>query len=396
MNINNSKKPNYNLCIVQPQLSATSETFLDMQAKCLPANVTVVHGWEPHIGNAPVLSPSLFCRGLRKIHRVVKKRPWEWEITSAFLKAFRKTRADAVLAQYGPTGVRMLDACRLSGVPLIVHFHGYDASRKDVITVHLEKYQALFEHAAAIVSVSQHMTAALVSLGAPSDKIYWSPCGVNCEYFDGANPSKAPPLFVAVGRFTEKKAPHVTLLSFEKVLQKCPEARLRMIGDGSLLASCKDLTKALRIQEAVTFLGPQPPRVVRDEMRKARCFVQHSVEADSGDCEGTPVGIIEAGASGLPVVSTRHAGIPDVVIEGTTGLLVDEHDIDEMARCMVEIATKPDLAGKLGQAAHARVRDQFSMNHHIDRLWAIIASCIPAEASCSTNWITPTPLHTVK
>jgi glycosyltransferase involved in cell wall biosynthesis len=113
-------------------------------------------------------------------------------------------------------------------------------------------------------------------------------------------------------------------------------------------------------------------------MLKARCFVQHSVEASNGDSEGTPVGILEAGASSLPVVATRHAGIPDVVVEGQTGFLVDERDTTAMAAQMLRLAQDSELAARLGSAARLHVERNFSQEQSLDRLWTIIESAIAA------------------
>src|SRR5690606_14972407 len=123
---------------------------------------------------------------------------------------------------------------------------------------------------------------------------------------------------------------------------------------------------ALKIDHAVTFLGNLGHDSVCAEMKNARALVQHSIRATNGDSEGTPNAIMEAGASGLPVVSTRHAGIPDVVIEGTTGFLVDERDTDAMAVHMLTLAQNPNLAAKMGQAARLRIIDGFSMQRSID------------------------------
>jgi glycosyltransferase involved in cell wall biosynthesis len=112
--------------------------------------------------------------------------------------------------------------------------------------------------------------------------------------------------------------------------------------------------------------------VIQEEMRRACVFVQHSIEAPSGDCEGTPVAILEAGASGLPVVATRHGGICDVVIEGKTGLLVNEHDVVGMADAMLELITDRTRAAQLGETASAHIREHFSLEHSLDRLWRII------------------------
>jgi len=219
------------------------------------------------------------------------------------------------------------------------------------------------------------MERKLISLGAPRGKVHYNPYGIDCHQFGGANPLKAPPAFVAVGRFVEKKAPQLTLKAFAGVHRMVPEARLRMIGDGPLLEECRALAAELGINDAVTFLGAQAHEVVQEEMRVARCFVQHSVEAHNGDSEGTPVGILEAGASGLPVVSTCHAGIPDVVIEGETGFLVDERDIEEMQKKMLRLAQDPELGGRMGRSARQHIETNFSQGHSIGRLWSIIERC---------------------
>jgi glycosyltransferase involved in cell wall biosynthesis len=218
------------------------------------------------------------------------------------------------------------------------------------------------------------MERKLVSLGAPPEKVHYNPYGINCREFGGANPENAPPVFLAVGRFVEKKAPQITLKAFADVHRVFPTARLRMVGSGPLLDECRELAESLRIEHAVTFLGAQSHEVVQEEMRDARCFVQHSMEASNGDCEGTPLGILEAGASGLPVVSTRHAGIADVVIENETGLLVDERDVKGMAENMLRMAQDPELAGRLGRTARQRIANSFSEERSLGRLLEIINS----------------------
>ena len=308
---------------------------------------------------------------------------------AAYVAAFRRSHVDVVLAEYGPTGVAVMEACRKSNLPLLVHFHGYDASVREVLRENAETYPAMFKQAAAIIAVSRAMERKLISLGAPAEKVHYNPCGIDCDDFDGADPEHAAPIFLAVGRFVEKKAPQLTLRAFAKVHEALPEAHLRMIGDGPLLDECRELARQLNIEQAVTFLGAQSHEVVRDEMRKARAFAQHSVEAANGDCEGTPIGILEAGASGLPVVSTRHAGIPDVVIEGETGFLVDEKDVESMAAYMVRLVHDTALASRLGHAARLHIESAFSSKHSISRLCAIIESCLIKTNGLKSRQVSP-------
>ena len=265
-----------------------------------------------------------------------------------------------VLAEYGPTAVAVLPACRAAGVHLAVHFHGYDLSRSDILETHRIGYRALFAEAAAMIVVSASMKRRLEEMAGPSERIFLIPCGVDCELFRAVDAAANPPAFVAVGRFVDKKAPHLTLLAFRQVLEECPESNLVMVGDGPLLPACQELAKALSLEGRVLFTGVlEPPRIV-ELFGRARAFVQHSVTAPSGDSEGTPVAVLEAGASALPVIATRHAGIPDVVLDGETGLLCDEFDVAGMAAHMIRLVKEPELAARLGRAARERVTANFS------------------------------------
>lgn len=365
------------ICIIKG--NGPVETFVRAHAEGLPANVTLIHDFPPKIGDQPILSQSLSSRARRKMWRRLMQRQWGWETTSAYMKVFRNVRADAVLAEFGQTGVVALEACKRTNVPLIVHFHGADISKKAVLEMFGDAYRVLLREAQAIIAVSRTMEAKLLAMGAPPEKVYYNPCGVNCDEFVGDRITGEQPVFLAVGRFVEKKAPHLTLLAFAQVHRRHPEAQLRMIGNGPLLDACRDLAEGFGLSQAVTFLDIQPHTVIQQEMRRARAFVQHSVEALSGDCEGTPVAILEAGASGLPIVSTRHAGIPDVVIEERTGLLVDERDVNGMAAQMIRLIENPRLAEKLGDAAREHIKAHFSMQHSLHRLWSVIESCIQTD-----------------
>ncbi len=283
---------------------------------------------------------------------------------------------DAVLAEFGWAGVRLMRPCRAVGVPLVVHFHGADAYRDTWLDRLDPLYDELFETAAAIVAVSTDMRDQLVGLGAPAEKVTVNPCGVDPDLFDGADPIAAPPVFVAVGRFVEKKGPELTLEAFHHVVAERPEARLVMIGDGELLADCRERVERWGIGHAVDFRGVRSHAEVAIAMRGARGLVQHSVRASDGDMEGTPVAVLEAGASGLPVVATRHGGIVDVVIHDGTGLLVEERDTDGMARHMVALLDDPGRAADLGARGRDRIRAHYSMDRSVRRLMAVIEAAI--------------------
>src|SRR5690606_25159636 len=140
--------------------------------------------------------------------------------------------------------------------------------------------------------------------------------------------------FLSVGRFVSKKAHYLTILAFNEVLKKHPDAKLYLAGDGDLYEACINITNSLKIQNNVCFLGVIEIDQYLELLNKCYGYVQHSITALNGDKEGTPVSILEASIAGIPVISTRHSGIKDVIIEGKTGYLVDEFDINKMAESM--------------------------------------------------------------
>ncbi len=178
-----------------------------------------------------------------------------------------------------------------------------------------------------------------------------------------------------VGRLTPKKAPAATIRAFAKCHAHYPDTRLRIIGDGSLLAECQQLVEKQKLGRAVEFLGAQPGGVVQTELAAADVFVQHSITPESGDREGWPVAIAEAAASGLPIISTRHASIPEQVVEGETGFLVEEHDWESMADYMVELAGDP--ARRIAMGAQARKHiSNWNTEDQVRKLETILLSTI--------------------
>jgi len=382
-----------NVCLIHPSKHAYSETFIHKHIEHLPASMTVLYGQNMLEGGLMIADPiegdkQVVPAYLRGVTRLLPKgyssfngdRIYRKELDSISSLALRRflrfRKVNAVLAEYGTTGVAVMESCLKVGVPLIVHFHGFDAHSDRVVEPYASSYQRMFASAHALVVVSHSMEKKLLQMGAPPQKVYRNVYGVDCTQFKETHPDKNEPLFITVGRFVDKKAPQLSLLAFRKVLTKCPSARLSMVADGPLLESCKQMVHVLGMEHAVHFTGPVDHGGVAQALQKARAFIQHSVTTSYGDTEGTPLSILEAGASGLPVVSTRHAGIRDVVIEEKTGFLVDEFDVEGMAKQMIALVEQPERALALGRNARKHIEDNFSLEESINNLWGIILNCI--------------------
>ncbi|MCI0411035.1 MAG: glycosyltransferase, partial [Acidobacteria bacterium] len=282
------------LCVISPQKFAYSETFIQAHINRLPAQVKLLHG-ALHGSFFPALTGddrpllSLFERAMVQISRnAFQVTPTRFP-NAALRRYLRRERIEAVLAEYGYTGASVSGACLQAGVPLIVHFHGSDAFRERYQEKYRLGYRQMFATAAAVIAVSREMEHRLAALGAPRDKLFYNPCGADTSLFSGADPGGSEPVFLAIGRFVETKAPHLTLVAFRRVVDACPDARLIMVGDGDLWGACKQLAKALELGDAVEFLGPRPHAEVAMMMRKARGYVQHSMRGVDGNSEGTPV-----------------------------------------------------------------------------------------------------------
>jgi colanic acid/amylovoran biosynthesis glycosyltransferase len=366
------------LCIAYPNRFSYSETFIHNQIKELKPLCAIYEGWYPAIQSdeKPVLPFPLRFLPVRGTLRNLVPRTYHLIYSRALSQYLKRNQIEIVLAEYGQMGVALADACQLAGIPFVVHFHGADAYEYGILAKYSQRYRSMFHKAAAIVAVSTDMKSQLIQLGAEGDKVIYNPYGVDAQHFHGANPAQKPPVFVAVGRFTEKKAPQHTLAAFAKVREKVPKAKLIMVGAGELWEQSKQLAADLGITSAVEFAGVQPPEKVADISRGARVFVQHSIRAKTGDSEGTPNSVLEASATGLPVVSTQHAGIKDAVVHGETGFLVPEGDVEGMAAYMIRLAQDAVLAGEMGRKGRMFMEQNFSMSQRIQRLKDILASVV--------------------
>jgi colanic acid/amylovoran biosynthesis glycosyltransferase len=372
------------LALFAPHKDAVSETFIKAHAERLPFTIIPRYGQGLSLidasGSTVRLNEGLFNSIIRRIAPRHGN-----DFNNVMAKHLRAIKADAVLAEYGTTGSYLAPACQKANVPLFVHFHGFDASVKDLLEKCRTSYKQMFDIASGIVVVSKAMHEQVLRLGAKPERLYLNTYGVDSLNFSGGKPQNSLPEFLAVGRFVEKKAPFLTILAFSYVVKVVPDAKLTMVGDGPLIGPCKHLANALGISNFVKFLGVQDSEQVRKLMREARAFVQHSLVAETGDSEGTPVGIIEAQMTGLPVVATHHAGIPDVVTDGKTGFLVDEGDAVAMADCMCRLAKSPETAGRMGEAARVHALAHFTIDRHLNNLTQMIVAGTSAfaKSNCS-------------
>jgi colanic acid/amylovoran biosynthesis glycosyltransferase len=368
----------YNLCIIKPNKSSFSETFIQEHIDRLAGHKFVLYG-----GNFPVYDDKgkfLIRSKLGLLSYLIQKKIFKRlriKVRTTALKNYLTAKKiDVVFAEYGMVGAMVTEACQLARVPLVIHFHGADVYYKKNIEEYGNLYQEAFHYADAFIAVSADMAKRLKKMGAPMAKIFNASCGVNNQLFVQLDISNSARNFLAVGRFVEKKSPQSLVKAFKIVVEKFPDAKLWMVGTGPLFEQTRALINQLSLHDHIVLAGVLKQVQIKELMKTMRGFVQHSVVAPNGDSEGTPVTILEASSSGLPVVSTRHGGIKEAVVDGLTGFLTDEHDIEGMAKGIIKLAESPELAVSMGKAGREHMMENYDIHDRIKLLDSIIKKSI--------------------
>jgi colanic acid/amylovoran biosynthesis glycosyltransferase len=205
------------------------------------------------------------------------------------------------------------------------------------------------------------MRRRLVDMGAPPDRVHIHPLGVDTRRFSPA-PRAASPRgrrlhLLSIARLVPKKGIDDALRAVAAVRTRVPDVQFTIIGDGPLRDALESQAQALGIASHVRFAGWLTAPDVIARARTADVILAPSVTAPDGDAEGTPVAILEAQALGVPVVATRHAGIPEVVEDGVTAFLAPEHDVDGLAAAIISLSD-PALRARMGEAGRAFVERQ--------------------------------------
>lgn len=351
------------IAILSPRKYDEAETFIQNHIKHLPFDIVVIYGsMFPYISEKHQASNKK-----RQLHSLLKKTGFTRQSfkEAQLTKILKEEKIDIVFAEFLITGAETVAVCEKMNIPMVAIALGYEISTKSVIESYKQCYRKLFNYAKYILIVSEHMRTNILSLGCPNKKIIYSPIGPSKSFFK-IKPTFKNKQILTVGRFVDKKAPHLSILSFKKVLQEIPDATLVMAGDGPLLDVCKDLVKANNIENSVFFLGKINVEQHISLLQESVMFIQHSKVTSTGNSEGTPVAILEASAAGLPVVSTLHAGIPNVIVNNETGFLVPEDNIELMANKMIKLLKNKEMAVLMGEKGKAYIKDNFSLEMHIN------------------------------
>lgn len=277
-----------------------------------------------------------------------------------------ENKVKLIHAHFGESGLEIFKVAKKLKLPLLVTFHGYDASMLLNNKAYVRELKKLFSYA-TVITVSEYMKSQLIKIGAPEDKVLVHYIGVPMEVFkhkphrslaDKYYNNKVI-TFLQVSNFVEKKGHVYTIKAFKQFLSFYPHAMLILVGDGKLKSKMEALSAEFGISEKVVFKGHLDTEQVKSEMQISDIFLHHSIEDSRGDKEGIPTVIMEAMASGLPVISTFSAGIPELIQDNVTGYLVDEKDVSAYVKKM-KYAIKSNEP--VGIRATQYIKENFNMN----------------------------------
>ncbi len=229
--------------------------------------------------------------------------------------------------------------------PILVSFHGYDASMMLSSKVYVQRLKELSQQeniyfTFCTKALKSNLIAKEIVLN--ESRTFIVPYGIDTEYFKPENEREnTQNIFLQVSSFSEKKGHIFTLNAYRRLIDRKPDLQTKLVlaGDGVLLDSIKQLTQDLKLENYVEFVGSVNPEQAKILMQNASFFLHHSITTSSGDTEGLPNAIIEAMAMELPVVSTYHSGIPELIEHDVNGLLVNEKNIEEYTDALCKILT---------------------------------------------------------
>jgi colanic acid/amylovoran biosynthesis glycosyltransferase len=290
---------------------------------------------------------------------------------------------DIVHCHFGPNGnlAVLLKAIGAIKGKVVTTFHGYD------ITQYLRKhgnnvYHDLFYSGDLFLPISERWKRKLIELGCHEEKIIVHHMGIDTEkfLFSPRRPDENGAVkIISTARLVEKKGIQYSVKAVARAVKKFPYIEYGIVGDGPLRGEIEDLINELELKGHVRMYGWMKQEEVIELMKQSHVFLAPSVTSKEGDQEGIPVALMEAMAQGLPVLSTDHSGIPELVQNGKSGFLVPERDVEALANKLEYLVEHPGIWPEMGKAGRDHVKKHYDIHRLNDRLVEIFQSLLDRD-----------------
>jgi colanic acid/amylovoran biosynthesis glycosyltransferase len=290
---------------------------------------------------------------------------------------------DVVHCQFGPNGIlgSLLRDRGAFQAKVITTFRGYDASSY-VASRGRHVYDELFKKGDLFLCVSKKIREKIIALGCPERKAIVHGSGVDTRQFSfirrgpvGGRKVK----LLTIARLVEKKGVEYGIRAVAHLVQKHPSVEYEIVGDGPLKGDLERLIEEMQVRHAIKLIGSKHREEIVELLGTADILLAPSVTSTHGDEEGIPGVLREGLARGLPVVSTQHSGIPELVQNGVSGFLVPERDVDSLAEKLEYLIQHQNVWAEMGQAGRKYVEEQYDINALNDRLVRLYAQLLDGQ-----------------
>lgn len=284
---------------------------------------------------------------------------------------FKEENVVAIHAHQGKHAIDILPIAKQYKIPLIVHFRGRDSSAQTEkrFKANTKRYVDLVKYGYGYYFAVCHFLAGeLKKLGFPEDKIHVLYGGLDLNlypFFERTLPQEGEIRIMSVARLVEKKGFITLLKAFQRIHHKHPRTTLHIIGTGKDEEKIRSFIKKLHLNDSVFLRGAMDSKQISKELRNSHLFCLASETGEDGDVEGIPNALKEAMASGLPVISTFHAGIPELIEHKKTGYLAPEKDDLELAEGIDFFLNNPNVWSDYTKRARQVIEEKFDLEKQI-------------------------------
>lgn len=359
-----------------------TETFIAQYIRCQQTYqpILIVNQFQDGLGEQIPIKTPIF-----PLEQINKRGSWAWALDWFDRKIIRRKPYTLVLrilflkyhvallhAHFGYRGVQALPIKRNLNLPLVTTFYGNDMSEMLKDPSQYNRYDNLFQHGDLFLVEGPYMRARLIDIGCPAEKITVQRIAIETSAipFQTRSWSKEDPLkLLFCGRLVEKKGLIYGLQAVSLLVNDYPKLELRVIGDGPLRKQLELEVNRLQLNNRVKFLGYQNYTSYLSEIQSAHILLTPSVTATNGDSEGgAPTVLLEAQASGLPIVATTHADIPNVVQPDKSAILVPERDAQALAQALYTVVDNPDSWATMGKCGRQWIEQYHDIHVETRRL----------------------------
>lgn len=302
----------------------------------------------------------------------------QMDYPNCFEQVIQEKNIPLLHAHFGRTGQDAVALRQKIGIPLITSFYGIDASKDFRKTRYINKLHHLFEVGDLFLVLGSNMAQRLTDFGCPAHKIQIQHLGIDLNRFKyHAQKEKNPrTILLYCGRLVEKKGITYAVEAFAKIAKKWPTLDFHIVGDGELRPEVEYQIRAFHLKDRVFLHGELAHDDVAQFMKAAHLFILPSTVASDGDMEGTPTVLLEAQASKIPVISTYHADIPEVVLDGISGYLAPENDSKTLSEYLDDLMHHPEQWPQMGKAGRQHIKRHYNIETEIQNLESIYSKLI--------------------